>query len=127
MHMFATAEGLAKIAAVKPILAGSMPALPRISTSARSQPSGVSSPPFSSGFRRRQGVSASRRMSAFPPIDGVIGRQLVDSCRFWVLRFRLMVQRGSCERPQASEGEAQHGPFCGIGRFGQGDQRLHCG
>jgi hypothetical protein len=26
--------------------------------------------------------------------DGVIGRQLVDSRRFWVLRFRLMVKRG---------------------------------
>ena len=28
-------------------------------------------------------------------------------------------------RPQASEGEAQHGPFCWTGRIGQGDQRLH--
>jgi hypothetical protein len=26
-----------------------------------------------------------------------------------------------------TEGEAQHGPFCWTGRFGQGDQRLHCG
>src|SRR6201994_3189123 len=25
-----------------------------------------------------------------------------------------MVKRGSCERPQASEGEAQHGPFAGL-------------
>ena len=47
--------------------------------------------------------------------------------RFWVLRFRLMVKRGPCVRPQASEGEAQHGPFCWTGRIGQGDQRLHCG
>src|SRR6202047_4669653 len=38
-----------------------------------------------------------------------------------------MVKRGPCERPQASEGEAQHGPFCWTGRFGQGDERLHCG
>jgi hypothetical protein len=38
-----------------------------------------------------------------------------------------MVQRGLCPRPQASEGEAQLGPFCRTGRFGQGDQRLHCG
>jgi hypothetical protein len=30
-------------------------------------------------------------------------------------------------RPQASEGEAQHGLFCWTGRFGQGDQHLHCG
>ena len=29
-----------------------------------------------------------------------------------------MVKRGPRERPQASEGEAQHGPFCWIGRFG---------
>ena len=46
---------------------------------------------------------------------------------FWVLRFRLMVKRGPLLRPQTSEGEAQHGPFCWIGRIGQGDQRLHCG
>ena len=60
--------------------------------------------------------------------DGVIGRQLVDRERFWVLRFRLMVKRGSRVRPQASEGEAQqHGPFCWTGRVGQGHQRLHCG
>jgi len=29
-----------------------------------------------------------------------------------VLRFRLIVKRGPWSRPQASEGEAQHGPFC---------------
>src|SRR5262245_3183079 len=46
---------------------------------------------------------------------------------FWVLRFRLMVKRGPWTRPQASEGEAQHGPFCWTGRFGQGDECLHCG
>jgi hypothetical protein len=34
-----------------------------------------------------------------------------------VLRFRLMVERGPHSRPQASEGEAQHGPFCRIGRI----------
>jgi hypothetical protein len=28
------------------------------------------------------------------------------------LRFRLMVKRGPHMRPQASEGEAQHGLFC---------------
>jgi hypothetical protein len=33
---------------------------------------------------------------------------------FWVLRFRLMVKRGPWLRPQASEGEAQHGPFGGL-------------
>src|SRR6516164_7529498 len=38
-----------------------------------------------------------------------------------------MVKRGPRMRPQASEGEAQHGLFCGTGRFGQGHERLHCG
>jgi ABC transporter substrate binding protein len=38
-----------------------------------------------------------------------------------------MVKRGPRLRPQASEGEAQHGSFCWTGLVGQGDQRLHCG
>src|SRR6201989_3132593 len=38
-----------------------------------------------------------------------------------------MVKRVPHSRPQASEGEAQHGPFCWTGRFGQGDEHLHCG
>jgi hypothetical protein len=46
---------------------------------------------------------------------------------FGVLRFRLMVKRGHRDYgPQASEGEAQHGPFCWTRRVGQGDERLHC-
>ena len=66
--------------------------------------------------------------SDLPLKDGVIGRpSLWIVKRFWVLRFRLMVKRGPWLRPQASEGEAQHGPFCGIGRIGQGDQCLYCG
>jgi len=32
------------------------------------------------------------------------------------------VKRGPLVRPQASEGEAQHGPFCWTGRIGQGDR-----
>src|SRR6202035_833706 len=36
-----------------------------------------------------------------------------------------MVKRGPQSRPQASEGEAQHGPFCWTRRFGQGDEHLH--
>src|SRR2546423_14664182 len=66
--------------------------------------------------------------SGLPLKDGVIGRHSlwIDE-DFWVLRFRLMVKRGPWERPQASEGEAQHGPFCWIGRIGQGDKRLYCG
>src|SRR5260370_37202291 len=63
--------------------------------------------------------------SALPPKDGVIGRpSLWIAEDFWLLRFRLMVKRGPLLRPQASEGEAQHGPFCWIGRIGQGDQHL---
>jgi hypothetical protein len=55
-------------------------------------------------------------------VDGVIGRpSLWIVKRFGVLRFRLMGKRGPWLRPQASEGEAQHGPFCWIGRIGQGD------
>src|SRR5215207_2670939 len=38
-----------------------------------------------------------------------------------------MVKRGPHVRPQASEGEAQPGPFCWIRRFGQGDEPLRCG
>src|SRR6476620_4146442 len=38
-----------------------------------------------------------------------------------------MVKRGPLVRPQASEGEAQHGAFCWTGRVGQGDERLRCG
>src|SRR6266404_9647147 len=66
--------------------------------------------------------------SGLPLKDEVIGRPslwIAEDC--WVLRFRLMVKRGPWRRPQASEGEAQHGPFCWIGRIGQGDQHLHCG
>jgi hypothetical protein len=56
------------------------------------------------------------------PKDGVIGRpSLWIAEEFWVLRFRLMVKRGPWLRPQTSEGEAQHGPFCWIRRIGQGD------
>src|ERR1035441_6660457 len=61
------------------------------------------------------------------PKDGVIGRpSLWIAEDFWVLRFRLMVKRGPHSRPQASEGEAQHGPFCWTRRFSQGDECLHC-
>ena len=31
-----------------------------------------------------------------------------------MLRFRLMVKRGPHGRRQASDGEAQHEPFCGL-------------
>src|ERR1700716_1612884 len=75
-------------------------------------------------------LTGSRRASRFSflPTDGGIGRPaLVVAEDCWVLRFRLMVKRGPLLRPQASEGEAQHGPFCWIGRIGQADKHLHCG
>src|SRR5947207_15505709 len=66
--------------------------------------------------------------SGLPRSAGVIGRSSLWIAEdFWVLRFRPLVKRGPWLRPQASEGEAQHGPFWWIGRIGQGDQHLHCG
>ena len=42
-----------------------------------------------------QTFAGSKRMSALPPKDGVIGRpSLWIAEDFWVLRFRLMVKRG---------------------------------
>src|SRR5450759_34627 len=38
-----------------------------------------------------------------------------------------MVERGPHSRPQASEGEAQHGPFCRTRRISQGNKYLHRG
>jgi hypothetical protein len=39
---------------------------------------------------------------------------IVDSGRFWVLRFRLMVKRGHCvDEPPALEGQAKRGLFAG--------------
>src|ERR1700692_2892457 len=73
-------------------------------------------------------LTVGRSLPVFPPEDGVIGRpSLWIAEDFWVLRFRLTVKRGPWLRPQASEGEAQHGPFWRIGRIGQGDEHLHCG
>ena len=42
-------------------------------------------------------------------------------------RFRLMGDTSPLLWSQASEGEAQHGPFCCIGGFDHGSQHLHCG
>src|SRR5262249_41651500 len=66
------------------------------------------------------------QMSAFGK-DEVIGLPACGWRKIRVLRFRLMVKRGPHLRPQASEGEAQHGLFCWTRRVGQGDERLHCG
>src|SRR4029434_6085166 len=78
-------------------------------------------------------ISSASVFHRYPPcplvtLDGVIGRPSLWTAEdFSVLRFRLMVKRGPWSRPQASEGEAQHGAFCWIGRIGQGDECLHCG
>jgi hypothetical protein len=67
-------------------------------------------------------------MSAFGGKDGVIGRRLVDSWKILGAALQADGETGSpLYGPQASEGEAQHGPFCWTGRFGQGHERLHCG
>src|SRR6476646_10815464 len=103
--------------------------LPSIWFALTQPPYGTSMP--QSGRRPQHHFRTSARfrpMSALSPRDGVIGRpSLWIAEEFWVLRFRLMVKRGPWLRPQASEGEAQHGPFCWIRRIGQGDQHLHCG
>ena len=54
--------------------------------------------------------------------DGVFGRRFSAEA---VLRFRLMVIRGPCKRPQAS-GEAQHEVLCRFGRFRQRNLDLYC-
>ena len=61
------------------------------------------------------------RAAACPP-DGVFGRRFSAEA---VLRFRLMVERGPCKRPQAS-GEAQHEALCRFGRFRQRNLDLYC-
>src|ERR1700757_5148902 len=57
-------------------------------------------------------------------IKPVWWKQIYIYIVFKKLRFRLMVKRGPRIRPQASEGEAQHGLFCWTGCVGQGDERL---
>ncbi len=63
-----------------------------------------------------------------PQQDGVIGRPACGELEIYGVAPQA---DGGNEvrvwRPQASEGEAQHGPFCWTRRFGQGDERLHCG
>ena len=54
-------------------------------------------------------------MSALPPKDGVIGRRLVDSWKFWVLRFRLMVKRGHrCTGPKHQKEKRSMDHFAGL-------------
>ena len=49
-----------------------------------------------SALGHEQTFGESKQISALPPKDGVIGRpSLWIAEDFWVLRFRLMVKRGS--------------------------------
>jgi len=60
---------------------------------------------------------------SFGPKDGVIGQLKICGAA-----LQADGETGSpLYGPQASEGEAQHGPFCWTGRLGQGHERLHCG
>jgi hypothetical protein len=56
-------------------------------------------------------------------VDGILG--LARSAGFWWLRFRLMIERGPPERPQASEEKRSHGTLCRIGCVGERDQRVY--
>jgi hypothetical protein len=56
-------------------------------------------------------------------VDGILG--LARSAGFWWLRFRLMIERGPPERPQASEEKRSHGTLCRFGCVGERDQRVY--
>ena len=86
--------------------------------------------PISYPLKREAALSASgtfptwpveRTMSVRGSKDGVIGRPACGWLKVTGAALELMVKRDPWLRPQASEGEAQHGPFCWIGRIGQGD------
>ena len=53
--------------------------------------------------------------NSIDPKDGVIGRWLVDSWRFWVLRFRLMVKRGPRLAASSIRRRSADGLFWGTG------------
>ncbi len=61
-------------------------------------------------------------------IDGVIGRRFCGYLKIWGAALqadgetRSVYTASSIRRRSVS-----HGPFCWIGRFGQGDECLHCG
>jgi hypothetical protein len=69
---------------------------------------------------RDSGAQAKRMEFA---VDGILG--LARSAGFWWLRFRLMIERGPPERPQASEEKRSHGTLCRIGCIGERDQRVY--
>src|SRR3954462_9863680 len=55
--------------------------------------------------------------------DGILG--LARSAGFEWLRFRLMIERGPPERPQASEEKRSHGTLCRIRCVSERDQRVY--
>jgi hypothetical protein len=56
-------------------------------------------------------------------VDGVLGLAGSASWHKRWLRFRLMIDRGPPERPQASEEKRSHETLCRIGCVGERDQR----
>jgi hypothetical protein len=79
---------------------------------------GISVRPMSQMVQERR-IGAVRNISAFRPTSrrrrwGNRPASFWIAEEFGVLRFRLMAKRGPHLRPQASEGEAQHGLFVGL-------------
>src|SRR6516164_3924635 len=68
-----------------------------------------------------------RAMSASPPIDGLIGLPACGQLKNLGAALQADGETRSALRPQASEGEAQHGLFCWTRPVGQGNEHLHCG
>ena len=54
-----------------------------------------------------------------------IGARWSAGWQVWRLRFRLMIERGPRERPQASEEKRSHGTLCRTRCLGERDQRVY--
>jgi len=63
----------------------------------------------------------------FVPIDGLIGLPACGQLKNLGAALQADGETRSALRPQASEGEAQHGLFCWTRPVGQGNEHLHCG
>ena len=69
-----------------------------------------------------------RAMSACPLIDGVIGRRACEQLKIWGAAPQADGETRSASSGRKHQKEKRSmDRFCGIGRIGQGDQRLHCG
>ena len=60
-------------------------------------------------------------------VDGVLGLAGSTGWKVRWLRFRLTMERGPHERPQASEEKRSHEILCRVGRVDKRDQCLHRG